>query len=45
MRAALAAAAGLRATLADDADLPGELHAMLVAHVAGLRAASLRASV
>jgi AcrR family transcriptional regulator len=45
MRAALAAAAGLRATLAGDADLPGELHAMLVAHLAGLRAASLRATV
>ena len=45
MRTALAAAAGLRATLADDADLPGELHAMLVAHVHGLRAASLRATV
>jgi AcrR family transcriptional regulator len=45
MRTALAAAAGLRATLADDAALPGELHHALAAHIAGLRAATLRATV
>jgi AcrR family transcriptional regulator len=45
MRTALAAAAGLRATLADDAALPTELHHALGAHLAGLRTARQRASV
>jgi AcrR family transcriptional regulator len=45
MRTALAAAAGLRATLADDAPLPGELHEVLRAQLTGLRTASLRATV
>ena len=45
MRTALASAAGLRATLADDAALPGELHHALSSHLAGLRAGSRRASV
>jgi AcrR family transcriptional regulator len=45
MRTALAAAAGLRATLSDDAALPGELHHALSSHLAGLRAGSRRASV
>jgi AcrR family transcriptional regulator len=45
LRTALAAAAGLRATLADEAALPGELHHALRAHLAGLRAAALRATV
>jgi AcrR family transcriptional regulator len=45
MRTALAAAAGLRATLGDEAALPGELHHALAAHVAGLRASALRATV
>ncbi|HSD02564.1 MAG TPA: helix-turn-helix domain-containing protein [Gaiellales bacterium] len=44
MRTALAAAAGLRATLGDD-DLPGELHHALRTHLAGMRTASLRATV
>jgi AcrR family transcriptional regulator len=45
MRTALASAAGLKATLADDAGLPGELHHALASHLGGLRAGSLRASV
>jgi TetR/AcrR family transcriptional regulator len=45
MRTALAAAAGLRATLADDAALPGELHHALHAHLTGLRSAALRGTV
>ena len=45
MRTALASAAGLRATLADDAALPAELHHTLRAHLAGLRSATLRATV
>jgi AcrR family transcriptional regulator len=45
MRTSLAAAAGLRATLSDDAALPGELHHALGLHLAGLRAAALRATV
>ena len=45
MRTALASAAGLRATLADDDALPAELHHALRAHLAGLRSARQRASV
>lgn len=45
MRTALASAAGLRATLADDSALPAELHHTLRAHLAGLRSAHQRASV
>ena len=45
MRTALASAAGLRATLADDAALPAELHHALRAHLAGLRAGAVRAVV
>jgi AcrR family transcriptional regulator len=45
MRSALATAAGLRATLADEPALPGELHEVLRAQLAGLRAAALRATV
>jgi AcrR family transcriptional regulator len=45
MRTALAAAAGLRATLGDDEALPGELHHALRTHLAGMRAAALRATV
>jgi AcrR family transcriptional regulator len=45
MRTALATAAGLRATLADDAALPGELHHTLRTHLAGMRAAAMRATV
>ena len=45
MRTALASAAGLRATLADDSALPAELHHALRAHLAGLRSAHQRASV
>jgi AcrR family transcriptional regulator len=45
MRSALATAAGLRATLADEPALPGELHDVLRAQLAGLRAAALRATV
>jgi AcrR family transcriptional regulator len=45
MRTALASAAGLNATLADHAALPGELHHALAAHLAGLRSAALRATV
>ena len=45
LRTALAAAAGLRATLADDAALPAELHHALRAHLACLRSARQRASV
>jgi len=45
MRTALAAAAGLRATLADEAELPGELHHALASHLAGLRSVARRGSV
>ena len=45
MRTALASAAGLRATLAEEAALPAELHHALRAHLAGLRSAQQRASV
>jgi AcrR family transcriptional regulator len=45
MRTALASGAGLRATLADDAALPAELHHALRAHLAGLRSTTLRATV
>ena len=45
MRTALAAAAGLRATLADDADLPGELQHALASHLTGLRSVARRGSV
>ena len=45
LRTALASAAGLRATLADDSTLPAELHHTLRAHLAGLRAATLRGTV
>ena len=45
LRTALASAAGLRATLADDSALPAELHHALRAHLAGLRSAHQRASV
>jgi AcrR family transcriptional regulator len=45
MRTALAASAGLRATLGDDEALPGELHHALCTHLAGMRAAALRATV
>jgi AcrR family transcriptional regulator len=45
MGMALATAAGLRATLADSTTLPAELHEMLRAQLAGLRAAVLRATV
>jgi AcrR family transcriptional regulator len=45
MRTALATAAGLRATLAGDEALPGELHHVLAAHLAGMRTAALRATV
>ena len=42
IRVALAAAAGLRATLPDPTDLPAELNHALHMHLAGLRAAGLR---
>ena len=45
MRTALASAAGLRATLRDDALFRVELHHTLRAHIAGLRSARQRASV
>ena len=45
MRTALASAAGLRATLADDSALPAELNHALRAHLAGLRSTTLRATV
>ena len=45
MRTALASAAGLRATLADDSTLPAELNHALRAHLAGLRSTTLRATV
>jgi AcrR family transcriptional regulator len=45
MRTALASAAGLRATLADDTALPGELHHALTSQLVGLRSAALRGSV